>query len=184
MSNEIRDYLLSRCTKNFTVWKKEYFLTVSECWFKAKMERLAPRSKLWVKIIFNYMFDSKDRLQEYVTWYISKIKKNEKRREESKLEDKQKKKEYSDKYKVWDIVYNLRWYEQTNVDFYQIVAKKWYKVTLRPLWREYREDWYMTRKNKPVKDMFVWDDFNKMITKYWLPYSIYEWWEIMSTHYA
>ena len=108
-------------------------------------------------------------------WYKTLLQ-EEKAKEERKAEFKKLKQLWKEEnlktYNIWEIVYNSRWYEQTNIDFYQIIDRKWSKVLLKAIGSEYIAETDMSWYKTPIKDYFIEkEDKNqgwKMINSYWI----------------
>ena len=62
-----------------------------------------------------------------------------------------------DKVKVGDLFVNTWGYEQTNVDYYQVVRKTSKMVILKPINSNVVEDGFMQGKSYPLKNNFVKD---------------------------
>lgn len=81
-------------------------------------------------------------------------------------ERKEKRKPTSEKMEtiqVGDIYYTSWGWEQTNIDYYQVIAKNNSRVTLRQIGYEMIEqDSWASGKVVPVKDKFVGEPFNKI----------------------
>ena len=89
----------------------------------AQCSKPAPRSRLGVKYLFNYRFRSVERMNEYVAEFIANhaaaIAANEARKAARKSAGA----EMAGKVAVGDIFVSSWGWEQTNVDFYQVVEK-------------------------------------------------------------
>lgn len=125
-----------------------------------KMVRLSKRSKKGYVLKYNYRFPTDDRLVEYANRYIENFKKELERKEEIK----KKKKDVQHNFKVGDILYDSWGYEQTNIDFYQIVRTTKKSVWLRPIAKEHgRATGPFSGKVKPIKDEFIGDPIRKTV---------------------
>jgi len=77
-----------------------------------------------MKILNNFVFKTLDEATTWAENYIGNIKRNTEGWEAKKVERRQANKEVkaSDFYEIGDIVYNSWGYEQTNIEFYQVIA--------------------------------------------------------------
>lgn len=69
-------------------------------------------------------------------------------------------------YSVGDILYNSWGYDQTNIDFYQVVAKTRKTATLRKLSSGVRERGFMSGDTTPYPGSFVGEPFRKTLQVY------------------
>jgi hypothetical protein len=88
-----------------------------------KCVRVSARAKLGYKIMFNYRFRSVERMVEYVEEYINDHINSIAARAARKETQKQKAVELAANVNVGDIFVSSWGYEQTNVDFYQVIEK-------------------------------------------------------------
>lgn len=132
----------------------------------AKCVRPAPRARLGYKIEFNYRFGSEARMIEYCEDFLVSLDRAAKYKEERKIARANARKEAIANVKEGDI-YVASWgWEQTNVDAYQVVAKKGASVVLREIALESIEgsEGFMSDRVRPVKDAFIGEEFKKRIT--------------------
>lgn len=85
---------------------------------------------------FNYRFRSAEHREKYVTSWIADIAVIEKARTEEKEKRAAHRKDFRHAYKVGDILFSSWGYDQTNVEFYEIVSVTEKSVTFR----EVRQD--------------------------------------------
>lgn len=100
--------------------------------FKVIYAKKTPKARVFKhKVIENYGFPTLAKCEEYVENLYRKIYLRDKKQEQEKAERQAKNAEVkaSDFYKVGDIVYTSWGYEQTNVNFCQIV-----KMTAKTIW--------------------------------------------------
>lgn len=76
------------------------------------------------KPVFHYRFKSPERMQEYIDKFFADRKQHFVRKAEAKAKRESASQEMANKAKVGDIYYSSWGYDQTNIDFYQIVGKK------------------------------------------------------------
>jgi hypothetical protein len=131
----------------------------------AKCVRPAPRARLGYKIEFNYRFGSEARMVEYCEDFLASLDRAAAYKEQRKIERANARKEAIANVKEGDI-YVASWgWEQTNVDAYQVVAKKGASVVLREIALESIEgsEGFMSDRVRPVKDAFIGGEFKKRI---------------------
>jgi hypothetical protein len=139
----------------------------------------APKSKFGYKKIQHYRYRSIERMIIDIKKFIDSIKRYRKEKEEYNQEKKIKQQEgiknIDNLIKVGDIVYDSWGYDQTNVDFYQIVKVLNASVIIRPISSEIvpGTSGNMCANVKPVPDSFVGDEIRKNVRiygdKYYLP---------------
>lgn len=117
--------------------------------------------KEWKAQIAFYNFRNEEERSEYV----SNFKKRVYEKELYKQERAQARKNAVNPYKVGDILYSSWGYDQTNIDFYQVVAVNGKSVELRELKREARQDGMDSGKTKAIKNAFASEkSFAKRVT--------------------
>lgn len=141
--------------------------------------RDAPRSNYGYKKVQHYRYRSIERMIQDVKNVMDSTEKYKKEKEEYKQQKKERHQEglknIKNIIKVGDIVYNSWGYEQTNIDFYQVVKVLDASVIIRPISSEIVEgtEGNMCANVKPVPNSFVGDEMRKNINfygdKYYLP---------------
>ena len=122
-----------------------------------------------------YGFKTAERRDEYVKEYFEDIAASY----ESKKKYAEKKKamaaENQDKYKVGEILYSSWGYDQTNIDFYQIVKKTKSMVVIHQIGKEYLDTKYESEDLvMPVKDYFIGDgEMKKKVGPYGVTLNTY-----------
>jgi hypothetical protein len=81
-------------------------------------------------------------------------------------------KELGHPYKVGNIVYNSWGYDQTNIDFYQVVGVTAKTIKIRQLKQRTVETGFMSGDTEPIKDSFVSDE---VLTKKPYCYGVDQW---------
>jgi hypothetical protein len=141
-----------------------YVLTVKEelnialC-MKAKSKARFP------KALFNYRFKSPERMAEYCSEWIERI---ERRIHEAIVLlaiKKEAQKNMNHNFVEGSIIYNSWGYDQTNIDFYQIVEVKTKSVIIRRIESCYVSgtEGFMCANVKPIKDCFLGEPILKKI---------------------
>lgn len=119
------------------------------------------------KIIENYRFKSEEQRQQYViecTNRINKIVAEEVARENAKAAARA---NFVNPYSVGQLLYNSWGYEQTNIDFYQVIAIGKKTVTVRPIAdRVVSEGKGDYGYKKPVADAFTGESIDKKVQFY------------------
>lgn len=156
MENKIQNY-------------KEYQFEYSQIGSKPSVicKKITAKAKWGYKIEFNYFFANEEKLNQYVMDFIKRVDLWEDR----KQEEKNKKKEQlrkgleSDILKVGDIYYSSWGYEQTNIDFYQIIEVKGQYATFQEICSKDVEGSYyshgMACMVVPIKDSFNGEPIKK-----------------------
>ena len=105
---------------------------------------------------FNYRFPNKDRMDKYLVNYFEGLLKSKERKIRDREDRKIKAKEEVLKYEVGTILYSSWGYDQTNVDFYQIVEKKGQTVVLKRIACEsIEQNGWASDSVVAVKDSFL-----------------------------
>jgi len=124
------------------------------------------------KTLYNYGFNSYEKALDYAKKtekeMMDRIKDRQERKQKIALENKNVK--ASDYYQIGDIIVNSWGYDQTNVDFYQVVAMTTKTIKIKEICDKMVEDsGYgngMACHTRPIKDAFVQDgDEYKLIVK-------------------
>jgi hypothetical protein len=125
--------------------RKSFYLMV----FKGKAQ----------KPMVNYSFSSEEKREEY----IDRVKRETDGKIAGKQEEKYQKKklvgEWVNSHKVGDIFSTSWGYDQTNVDFYQVVEVKPKSLVLRELRQNLKESGFMCGTVTPIKNDFNGDAF-------------------------
>ena len=132
----------------------------------AKCVRFTKRARMGYKIEFNYRFGTIDRMYEYCAQYLRALEETARRKEERKVARAVAKAAALETVKEGDIFVASWGWEQTNIDAYQVVAKKGATVTLREITTASVEgtEGFMSDQCVPVKDAFIGGEFKKRIT--------------------
>jgi hypothetical protein len=107
----------------------------------------------------DYMLNS---LKKYVgqqnNWFAEKNKRlAEQKQAQSELKA-------GDHYKIGDIIYNSWGYEQTNIDFYQVVEVLNKKIRVKAISKNYKESQFMAGHSTPIKNSFSSDEKGFLLT--------------------
>lgn len=85
------------------------------------------------KPLFNYRFRSVERMIEFCEGWISRVAINVNSENERKAKKKEAQKNMKHNYEVGNVLYNSWGYDQTNIDFYQIVEVKEKSIKIQPI---------------------------------------------------
>jgi len=138
-----------------------------------EVRQLTPKAKYSpYKTLYNYGFYSYEKALDYAKKtekeMMDRIKDRQERKQKIALENKNVK--ASDFYQIGDIIVNSWGYDQTNVDFYQVVAMTNKTIKIKEICDKMVEnsgyDNGMACHTRPIKDAFVQDgDEYKLIVK-------------------
>lgn len=146
--------------------ERGYQLEIDANRIVAKCLRETKRARLGYKIEFNYQFQSVARMIEYIENYLAGLERAEKYKAERKVKRALERKAAVENVAVGDMFVASWGWEQTNVDAYQVVAKKGASVVLREIALESIDgsEGFMCDRVRPVKDAFIGEEFTKRIT--------------------
>ena len=128
--------------------------------------RETKRARMGYKVEFCYRFKNAERMYQYVEGFLAGRREVAARKEERKVARAAARKEAQENVKEGDIFVASWGWEQTNVDAYQVVAKKGATVTLCEIALKSVEgsEGFMSDRVVPVKDAFIGEEFKKRIT--------------------
>ena len=139
--------------------------------FAAIYEQLTPKAKYSTrKIISNYVFKTFEEASQWVEKTYNNLAANLQAREDRKRKEREDSAAVNaaDFYKVGDIVVNTWGWEQTNVDFYQVVKVGNKTIEVHPIAGQVVEGSYqahgMTCDVVPAKDQFLTDREDRIYT--------------------
>jgi len=70
------------------------------------------------------------------------------------------------KFEVGDIIYYSWGYDQTNVDFFQVVVVREKSISIRPIMSKENETGFMSGNSMPIKDAFKGEPMTKRVNKF------------------
>ena len=108
-----------------------------------------------------YAYSTEDSMNEYLAYLKSQADNRQRYIDSKKAE--------MDKISVGTILYYSWGYEQTNIDFFQVIERKRNSVVLREINKKVMVDGRadsMREKNRPLRDDFVGEPFTKRLGKY------------------
>jgi hypothetical protein len=117
------------------------------------------------KPLFNYRFRSAERMAEFCMEWIERVERNinaEKARKEQKKLAQQNMKH---SFQVGQVLYNSWGYDQTNINFYQIVGVKEKSIIIREIASSYvaGSEGFMCANVKPVENAFIGEPILKKV---------------------
>ena len=149
-------------THNQEIKKAEYgievfYTTTPQC------SAIGYRGKSAKKSFF-YRFNSEERMMEYINNFIDSVVKREDAKQEKKsvIKALQQNMKASDHFKVGDIVFNSWGWEQTNIEFYQVIEVLNKKIKVQEVKQLMTHDEGMSSMSgyvMPKKDDFIKDPF-------------------------
>jgi hypothetical protein len=83
--------------------------------------------------LWYYTFRSVERMREYIEKALEQAAKSEAHKLQRKEERKKRAAEFSRKVKAGDVFYSSWGYEQTNIDFYEVISHRGFTLTLRAI---------------------------------------------------
>lgn len=141
-------------------------LNIDEEKITAVCQRPSKRARLGYKTEFAYRYGSVARMIEHVEQFLADCERADKIKEDRKIARAVAKAAALETVKEGDIFVASWGWEQTNIDAYQVVAKKGATVTLREITTASVEgtEGFMSDQCVPVKDAFIGEEFKKRIT--------------------
>lgn len=146
--------------------KRGYQLEIDAYSLVAKCTRESKRARLGYKVEYNYRFQTIDRMWKHVEGFLAGLDRAAEFKAKRKAQRALDRQNAVANVQVGDI-YVASWgWEQTNVDAYQVVAKKGATVTLRKigLCSVDGSEGFMCDRVVPVKDAFIGEEFTKRVT--------------------
>jgi hypothetical protein len=134
----------------------------AKCLKKNSKSRYGPKAFFWIR------FKSMERLAEYCNEWISNKEKIAAGEAERKAKKKELMKNPNHHYKVGNIIYNSWGYEQTNIDFFQVVEAKPKSIKIQRICRQFVENQpagysSMSAFVMPAKNEFIGEPILKKI---------------------
>lgn len=132
--------------------------------FFAKVIRESKRATLGRKILHNYRFNSQENRDNWVVKFMLAWDKRESEKEAEKERRSEIRKNFKNPFKVGEIFYDSWGWEQTNIDFYQIVEVKLKSVVIRKIGQiMVKGAGWLCEYVKPDKDNFIGEPQQKNI---------------------
>jgi hypothetical protein len=117
------------------------------------------------KALFNYRFRSAERMAEYCKEWIERVEINMNSLKQIKEQKKIAQQNMNHNYKVGQVLYNSWGYDQTNIDFFQIVEVKQKSIKIRAIYSYQVEgsEGFMCANVKPAIDQFKGEPILKKV---------------------
>lgn len=116
-----------------------------------KITKPSPRSRMGVKILVHVRYRTIEQMntnaERFINYYVTE--------EKNKQARKDAKKNVVNPYKVGDILYSSWGYDQTNVEFYQVVEVKGKTVNVREIAQNRMETGNLSGTCTPIADKFL-----------------------------
>ena len=103
---------------------------------------------------FNYSFRSLEQMNTYIDEFFKSVQGHQERITQRRTE----RKEFKTALKPGDILHTSWGYDQTNVEFFQVLEVSKNTIQIREIGQDYKELGYMQGQTKPVKDQFLKDE--------------------------
>ncbi|QIT20016.1 hypothetical protein [Acinetobacter pittii] len=115
------------------------------------------------KPFLNYRYKSMERIKEVVKNSIDSEVRYYNQKQEYKAQAAAATKKFRDELQVGDILSTSWGYEQTNVEFYQVIEKKGAKCTLREIARRVHHTQWAAGEVSPKPNEFIGEEFTRKI---------------------
>lgn len=114
------------------------------------------------KPAFNFRFQNQEQMNAHIANFFSDVKANQDRKEKIRAE----KKEYKTDLVIGDILYSSWGYDQTNIDFYQVISVTASRksIFIRPIASERTPTGDMQGNAMPVPDEFTGPELKKKVS--------------------
>jgi len=119
-----------------------------------------------VKPTFNIIFSTVKNMKAYIECFIANYEAHLLKKAEAKAAAKAKKAAAAEAVNVGDIYYCSWGYDQTNVDFYKVIAKRGHKVTLIEVGSRVVDDHTTYENVVAVPLAHIGEPFDKMVNEY------------------
>jgi hypothetical protein len=117
------------------------------------------------KALFNYRFRSAERMAEFCKEWIEKVEANINSVKQLKEQKKIAQQNMNHNFKVGQVIYNSWGYDQTNINFYQVIESKEKSIILREIASSYvaGSEGFMSACVKPVENAFIGEPILKKV---------------------
>lgn len=149
--------------ENYKFELSENYNNKPVCKFSQLMTR--GKNKGTYKIIESYYFNTEEKRSEYIKNKIERINKYKKEEEERKNKKIEAQKSFKNPYQIGEIFYDSWGYEQTNIDFYQIIGIKNKSVIFQKIAQNVvpNSEGFMSEYVTPAIDTFIGEEFTKQV---------------------
>jgi len=128
------------------------------------------------KDLNKYYYSTEEQRQKAIDEIIKQYQNTANQKTEIKEKEKIKKQENINNLKVWDVLVNSWWFEQTNINAFQIIEKKGSKIKLKEIKIKYiSETSYCSDRVEPIKNNFLenWEEMEKIINQFWVNFKFW-----------
>jgi len=117
------------------------------------------------KALFNYRFRSAERMAEFCKEWIERVEANINSVKQLKEQKKIAQQNMNHNFKVGQVIYNSWGYDQTNINFYQVIESKEKSIILREIASSYvaGSEGFMSARVKPVENAFIGEPILKKV---------------------
>ena len=113
---------------------------------------------------FHYRFQSLEKAFEYIEKWVNSCESHKENILKNRAERAEKQKNYKHDFVVGDIFYTSWGYDQTNLDFYQVISTPTSKtIILSRIAQKTSYEGHMNGEAMPAKDKLVGDSFSKRV---------------------
>lgn len=132
--------------------------------FIARIDRITARAKFGRKVVANYRFKTVEGRDNYVVKFMLDNDKRNTEKEQQKSKIRAIRDNFVNPFKVGEVFYDSWGYEQTNIDFYQIVEVKNKSVVIRKIGQIYDKcTGWASETVKPNVDDFIGEPMTKIV---------------------
>lgn len=117
------------------------------------------------KALFNYRFRSAERMAEFCKEWIERVEINMNSLKQIKEQKKIAQQNMKHNYKVGQVIYNSWGYDQTNINFYQVIEVKEKSIVLQEVSKSIvaGSEGFMSARVKPVENAFIGEPILKKV---------------------
>jgi hypothetical protein len=162
-TNEMKNQFM-----NFEIEQSEEEIN-GQIWHIARCNKIAPKSRMGYKAIFAYRFRTMDEMTKYINDFMATKTDYKIMKELEKTAKSEAKKNLINPFKVGDILVNSWGWEQTNIDFFQIVKVGPKSVTYREIGSDLTHSDGLSSMAGYVmarRDYFIGDEVTKVLQCY------------------
>jgi len=142
----------------------KFNIEINEELLTLRITRDAPRSRFGYKMVVHYRFRTIDQLNDYFTKWYNSIEEAIEAEQAQKEALKNARQNFVNPFKVGQVLYDSWGYDQTNIDFYQIVEVGKMSVKIRPIGQIMtRAAGFMCEYVKPAIDEFTGEEGQKRV---------------------
>lgn len=132
------------------------------CWVATPKGKYAKE-----KIVFSYWFKTEEAREQYIEKFMEQKRQNEQVMNDRKAAQRKAQEEVVNPFKVGEILYDSWGYEQTNIDFFQIIEVGKKSVKIRKISQKLvREAGWLCEYVSPAIDEFISEPMTKILRVY------------------